>query len=228
MRGTFALVGSGEYLPPMNAVDHFLLERLDRPARVACLPTVAGTEGEDRIRYWSELGMNHFTLLGAQVESLRVIDRKSANNPELAERIRACNFIYLSGGNPIYLLNTLQDSLVWTAIRGVVDEGGALVGCSAGAMVMGERIAFFPSSKEAFKFLPQVVVLPHFDEMPSAMVRIVKTFLSSGFTLLGVEGNTALACSATEKVVVGSGGVTVWNRHIHRRFTNGEALPLFT
>ena len=32
-----ALVGSGEYLPPMEPVDRFLLSRLEDPLRVVCL-----------------------------------------------------------------------------------------------------------------------------------------------------------------------------------------------
>ena len=67
-----ALVGSGEYLPPIEAVDRALLERLDGPARVVCLPTAAGTEGAERIRYWSELGVRHFARLGAAAEAVGV------------------------------------------------------------------------------------------------------------------------------------------------------------
>ena len=44
-----ALVGSGEYLPPMDPVDRILLSRLPGPPRVVCLPTAAGTEGAERI-----------------------------------------------------------------------------------------------------------------------------------------------------------------------------------
>ncbi len=60
MWGTLALVGSGEYLPPMEPVDRLLLARLGGEARVVCLPTAAATEGAERIRYWSELGVRHF------------------------------------------------------------------------------------------------------------------------------------------------------------------------
>lgn len=48
-----ALVGSGEYLPPMEAVDRYLLGLLKTEAHVICLPTAAGREGSERIDYWS-------------------------------------------------------------------------------------------------------------------------------------------------------------------------------
>ena len=80
-----ALVGSGEYLPPMEAVDRYLLGLLKGEPHVICLPTAAGTEGAERINYWSELGEAHFSRLGAEVESLPVIDPSSANDPDLAQ-----------------------------------------------------------------------------------------------------------------------------------------------
>ena len=95
-----ALVGSGEYLPPMEAVDRYLLGQLTSEPHVICLPTAAGTEGLERITYWMELGKSHFSRLGVEVESLPVVDQASANDPALAERIRQANFIYLSGGKP--------------------------------------------------------------------------------------------------------------------------------
>ena len=58
--GRLALVGSGEYLPAMEPVDRYLLGQLAQPARVVCLPTAAGTEGEERIEYWSNLGTSIF------------------------------------------------------------------------------------------------------------------------------------------------------------------------
>jgi hypothetical protein len=53
-----ALVGSGEYLPPIEPVDRQLINRLPAPVRVVCLPTAVGTEGDERIDYWSRLGVD--------------------------------------------------------------------------------------------------------------------------------------------------------------------------
>ena len=75
-----ALVGSGEYLPPIAPLDRALINRLAAPVRVVCLPTAAGTEGPERIAYWSRLGVKHFSGLGVQVQALPVIDRASARS----------------------------------------------------------------------------------------------------------------------------------------------------
>ena len=219
-----ALIGSGEYLPPIQAVDRDLLAQLDEPARVVCLPTAAGTEGLERIAYWSDLGVAHFTQLGAQAEALPIIDTASANNPEFARRIGDANFVYLSGGKPSYLYQTLQGSLAWQAIQEVLARGGILAGCSAGAMIMGARIPGFPRWQSAFGLLPETVVIPHFEEMSAVMVKLARFLSTRRLTLLGIEGNTALVAQNSHYRVSGSGGVTVWNRSRKQRYTQGEMI----
>jgi cyanophycinase len=219
-----ALVGSGEYLPAMESVDRYLLGQLKTEAYVICLPTAAGMEGTERISYWMELGKAHFSKLGAEVDSLPVIDTPSANSAEFAERIRQSNFIYLSGGKPNYLYRTLVGSLVWVAIMEVLGQGGVVAGCSAGAMIMGERFPSFPHAKQAFGLVRGAIIMPHFDEIPKAMTNSLHRMVRDHESLLGIEGNTALVGEIDEYQVVGSGGVVVWNQQERRRYTQGEQV----
>lgn len=219
-----ALVGSGEYLPPMEPVDRYLLGQLIGEPRVVCLPTAAGSEGTARINYWLELGEKHFSGLGVRVESLPVIDAASANNPELVEKIRQANFVYLSGGKPNYLYLTMADSLAWAGIMEVYQKDGVLAGCSAGAMIMGESIPGIPRLKPAFSLLKGAVIMPHFDELPSMMTNTLHMLVRSEHTLLGIEGNTALVGRGESYQVAGSGGVVVWSKKGKVRYTNGQAV----
>jgi cyanophycinase len=219
---TIALVGSGEDLPPMQPVDRELILRLGELARVVCLPTAAGKEGAERIDYWLRLGVEHFTSLGAQVESLPVIDRLSAGDPRMAEKVAAANFVYLSGGSPGYLYSTLSGTQVWDAIRSVLAAGGMLAGCSAGAMVLGEKIFSFPRWKTAFNLLPGSAIIPHFDELPAWLVRPLRWLAGSHTTLLGIEGDTALIVDGNHTEVLGVRGVTVWNKLGRVRYTHGQ------
>ena len=219
-----ALVGSGEYLPPMEPVDRNLINRLKEPPRVACLPTAAGQEGDERIEYWSRLGVEHFTRLGAGVEAVPVIDRTSANDEALAETIAGVNFIYLSGGKPRYLYETLEGSLTWKAILSVLESGGVLAGCSAGAMILGEMFYGLPGWRTGFNFIPGVTILPHFDEIPQPRIQSIRDSIEGNLTLLGIEGNTALLKSGEQYEVIGSGGVTLWSRTDKTRYTHGP-LP---
>ncbi len=222
-----ALVGSGEYLPAMELVDRELIRRLAEPPRVVCLPTAAGQEGPERIGYWSRLGVEHFTRLGAQVQALPVIDQASAHDSELARTVAGANFVYLSGGKPSYLYQTLAGSPVWAAIESVLARGGLLAGCSAGAMIMGEKILGFPvlNLKPGFNFLPGIVIMPHFDEIPQNLRTLVHTLTGPKRTLVGIEGNTALVVTEARLEVLGSGGVTVWNRTGPTRYAQGP-LPV--
>jgi cyanophycinase len=117
----------------MRLVDTKLLARLnkDKP-KVVCLPTAAGTEGSERIRYWSKLGTHHFTALGAEVEAVGIIDRATAHDEVLVAKVQAADFVYLSGGQPTYLYETLVDSPAFAAIEGVLHKGGIVAGVAPG------------------------------------------------------------------------------------------------
>lgn len=216
-----ALVGSGEYLPPMEPVDRQLIARLPEAPRVVCLPTAAGREGPERVEYWSSLGLEHFARLGADVQALPVIDRESADDPKLAERIAGANFIYLSGGKPDYLYATLQDTRTWKAILAVLERGGLLAGCSAGAMIQGEKFFGFPGWKNGFNLLPRKTIIPHYDEIPESMLVPMRLLAGKTLTILGIEANTALLKTSAGYEVLGSGGVTVWNKAGKARHTQG-------
>jgi cyanophycinase len=216
-----AMAGSGEYLPGMDEVDRELLARLAGEPRVVCLPTAAGAEGNERIHYWSQLGIEHFQHLGAEVEALPVIDRSSADDPKLAEKIAAANFIYFSGGSPGYLMDCLAGSLAWGAVQEVLAQGGLLAGCSAGAMIQGEKFYGFPGWKPGFALLPGVTILPHYDEVPELLVRVLHPLSPGGLVLIGVEGYTALLVDEDRYEVLGSRGVTVWDHHTKTRYTRG-------
>ena len=201
MNGTLALVGSGEYLPPMEPVDRLLLSRVRGEPRVVCLPTAAGTEGQTSIAHWSTLGVEHFTRLGARAEAVEVIDRASANDESLAARIRAANFVYLSGGKPDYLFKTLNGSAAWAAIISVLENGGVVAGCSAG-----------------------VIIMPHFDEFGgSAFVGLLKAMMGKT-TLLGIDGDTALVRNDGRYEVAGAGTVTVLKGRLKTRRTHGQVV----
>jgi cyanophycinase len=211
----------------MEPVDRFLLGRVASAPRVVCLPTAAGAEGAERTAYWSRLGVEHFARLGAHAEAVPIVDRGSAEDEALAARIRAANFVYLSGGDPDYLFKTLSGAAAWRAVKDVLDHGGVVAGCSAGAMICGGYYPTFPTLwpwRRAFNLAPQAVVVPHFDEMPAAFAWLVKAMLPPASILLGVEGNTALVLRDDASEVVGAGGVTVWDRRRKRRYVHGERV----
>lgn len=135
--GTAAMVGAREYLPAMEPVDRVLLSYLNTSARFVVLPTASAPDGPRVPQRWAHRGIEHFTRLGAEVQPVMLLTREDAENPALAEQIAWANFVYLSGGKPRYLLETLQGTPAWQAIQHVYESGGVVTGCSAGAMVLG-------------------------------------------------------------------------------------------
>lgn len=219
--GHLCLVGAGEYLEAMAPVDAELLAltvaaRDGRPPRVVCLPTAAGTEGEKVVSRWMGMGVEHFRRLGADVEALRIIDRATADDEGMATAIAGADVIYLSGGKPPHLVDSLAGTPTWRAILEVVAAGGVLAGCSAGAMILGQWIPSWPaltSYRESFALVPNAIVLPHFDEFFGRIAAIAQLSRPPGSYLLGVDGMTGLLVGADGWRVLGQRRVVVDDRH---------------
>ena len=154
---------------------------------------------------------------------MRVWDRDSANDPALAERIAGADFVYLSGGNPGYLHRTLESTPAWDAILQVIGQGGLLAGCSAGAMIQGEAFTGLPRPHDGFGLWPGIHIIPHFDEIPPAIVSAMRLAVGRKRTLVGVNGNTALVHNDGAYHVLGD-EVTVWTPNSKTRHGAGE-LP---
>ncbi len=195
--GPLALVGSGEYLPVMAAVDSMLIG--GRPPRYVQLPTAAAPEGESRLKYWLDLGAAQAERLGVQQVPVLVRDRGDADSPELAALIDGAGLVYLSGGSPGYLAQTLRGTRVWHAIVAAWQAGAALAGCSAGAMAL---TGWVPSMRAIHRqpdaglgLLPHLRVLPHFDKMlgwvPDLLTRAV-LHPPDGTAVVGIDEDTAM------------------------------------
>ena len=111
MNGSLALVGSGEYLSAMASFEKSLIEdgiKNGKRAIYVQIPTAAGQESDDRLEYWKQLGKAQADRLGVDSIFLPIFTRDDANNPEYATLIKDCALIYMSGGDPHYLAETLM------------------------------------------------------------------------------------------------------------------------
>ena len=227
-QGTLALIGAGEFLPRIAVVDKMLLERINGTPRVVVLPTASAPDGVGVPERWAEMGVDHFSQLGAAVEAVMLLQREDADDASIVAKIAAANFVYFSGGKPRYLLETLKDTAAWQAIMNVLAEGGVLAGCSAGAMVLGGELFDFPKlwrTIPAFGLAPEIIVIPHFDEIPPALTSTI-SLTKRKLTLTGIDGSTALVRSNGFWSVYGSGGVTVFDGNKKTRYHAGDQVPL--
>ena len=224
--GTLALTGSGEYLPNMEKVDRLLLDRVGGSPRVVCLSTAAAPDGPATVAHWNKLGVDHFSKLGAQVEAVQILTHADANNNAFVDKLRAANFVYLSGGKPDYLHKTLADTQAFAALNDLLQRGGVVAGCSAGAMIWGQKIPSFPTIlpfRSVFNYLPGAIIMPHFDEFGDRWGSAIKLILGDS-TILGIDGYTALVGHNGAYTSSGLGGVTVWDKKQKMRYTDGQTV----
>jgi cyanophycinase len=229
MAGPIALVGSGEYTKAMLEIERGLLA--GRAPRYVQLPTAAGRESPARIRYWVELGRTQAERLGVESVPLVVTDRAMAEDPDIAAQVAGAGLIYLSGGSPAYLADSLRGTVLWESIVDTWRGGAALAGCSAGAMAMADRVPdlFRPSGgdRAGLALLPHISVLPHFDAMlrrtPDLLTR---PFLRprAGVTLVGVDNKTALVGGPERFTVAGQGSAWLLGHGPRRGFAAGTVL----
>jgi cyanophycinase len=234
MAGTLALVGAGEFLESMSGVDRQLLDRAGGN-NVVILPTASAPDGAGVPERWIKLGVDHFTRLGAQADGVLALDRAGCDDPANADRVRAANLIYFSGGKPDYLRSTLDGTAVWSAVQEVFDRGGVIAGCSAGAMILGGYVPDFSLKagvpwinrwRASFALVPDAIVVPHYDEFPEVMVSLMFGRRPPGSYLIGIDGHTALVGLDHTWQVLGAGRVTVRRGRETKRYTTGQTVPL--
>lgn len=237
MAGLMALLGSGEYLPVMDDTDLFLLKQtsaVERPARVVCLPTAAGLEGDDTVNRWMKMGEEHFRNLGAEAVALPITNRVEADNLEYLKLIDQADLIYFSGGNPSHLYESMQGSSVWEKIMAAWQRGAVLAGCSAGAMFVGQYLPDFRGfrlrNKEVFGLLPGSHIFPHFDKMASyrgITLPILQKLLNQDEYALGLDEDTALVGRPGEQwEVMGRQQVYVITRDEVKAYHVGQKVTL--
>jgi cyanophycinase len=195
--GPVALVGSGEYLPVLEHVERALLA--GRPGRYVQLATAAAPEGRAVLTRWHDLGARAAARIGVEQVVVPVVDRDGALDPANAALIEGAGLVYLSGGNPKFLADTLRDTPVWTAILAAWQGGAALAGCSAGAMALSGSLPDIRHPwREALPGLgvvPTVEVLPHFDAFAARMPDLVLRRVAgapAGVRVIGIDEDTAL------------------------------------
>lgn len=234
MSGVVCLVGSGEFTPAMDELDRELLGSTGRRRpRVALLPTASMPDGDDVFSRWAEMGRQHFTALGAEVEALGVRTGLDADDPVFAQAIGEADLVYLSGGKPDYLHEALMGSLVAAALASAHDRGTIVVGCSAGAMALAEhRLRFVRRLRMPWRwaaglgFVSGVAVAPHYDALPEVLLLPMLLRAPAGSRVLGIDEETAVVKSDHGWQIRGRGRVTMWEGRHRTRHRAGEILQL--
>ncbi len=231
--GTLALVGSGEYLPVMAELESSLIQS-GPSLRYVQLATAAGQESSERLRYWERIGKEQADRIGAQQVFLPIFTREDAMRIDFAEKIQGAGLIYLSGGDPHYLAQTLIGTPVWDAIIASWKSGSSLAGCSAGAMAFGPDIPHFRKMKETgdigFGLLPHIRVIPHYNKffkwIPDSAAQL---FLKApeGVRIVGIDESTAIVTNNLKVWnIYGEGHVHLLNGRNAGKYPAGDEIEI--
>jgi cyanophycinase-like exopeptidase len=234
MSGPVALIGGGEFTAALAAVDAKLLAATGRRRpRVAILPTAQVPGGPACVLRVAALGQEQFAKLGAEVESVDVRDRASADDPAHAQAIGEADVIYVCDGSAGYLRSALAGSAVWEAVRSAHTRGTILVGSGGGAAVLGARAADIGARigwplawPEALGAAEGVAVLAAYDARPEPVMAMLAMGAPRGLTVLGIDRETAVIGRDGAWEVHGRARVTVWRGRHRQRHRCGDAFRL--
>ena len=210
--------------PDLKAIE--LAGGFNAPIRI--IPTAAAPDNNHQRA--GNNGMRWFQSLGAKdVVSLPLIDKTSANNPEIADSLRDAKLIYLLGGFTHYLGQTLKDSLAWQAALDAYRNGAVIAGSSAGAMVMCQ-FYYDPSSGkvvDGLNLVPNSLVLPHHNTFGKNWApKLAKQI--PAVTLIGIDEQTGMIDNGAHNSwnVYGAWSVTLYRKGSMEAFSAGETFSL--
>jgi cyanophycinase len=232
VNGAIALVGSGEFTPALESLDRELLAATGRSKpRVAIVPAIS--RGDGALVRWAEIGRQHFTALGAEVEPVLVRSRADADDPAHAQAVGEADLVYLSGGQADFLCRTLAGSFLESTLRQALVRGAVIAGCSAGASVLADhrysvrrRMGWPFSWQRGLGFVRGVAVAPDYNARPEVLRLLFILRPPRGTVVLGIDRHTALLGRGDTWQVQGEGRVTVWRGRRRVRYRDGDLVRL--
>ncbi len=238
IKGTVALIGSGELSGTMVETHKALLAKNSLKAKAYFLDTPAGFQ--ENVDLIARRAVQFFEQ---QVQhKMSVASFKSAKGASSGERERffqllsEAGFVLIGPGSPTYTVRQLQGTPVPALLSAMVTRGGCLAVASAAALTMGThtlpvyevyKVGEELHWKEGLNILGflglDLVVIPHWNNaeggnhdtrfcyMGKKRFQILESMLPAGSTILGLDEHTAciLDFSTNSAAVKGLGKVTV-------------------
>ena len=225
MSGKLALIGGDEFRRGCEAMDEAILKETGKSSPVVLIvPTAAAFENPARA---ADNGVKYFAALGADARPTMVLNNCDAESAEFASEIQSADVVYLTGGSPTHLLESLKESAVLAAILKELERGAILAGSSAGAMVMGSWMRF-RDWRPALEIADGVASLPHHERYdPSAVSRELRERAPDDLTaVLGIDGRSGAISGLEGWTALGAGHVTVYRKNGWERLTHGDVFTV--
>lgn len=223
MSGLIALVGGNEFRPDCEPMDRALLAKIGDKPEVVIVPTAAAQENPALA---AENGVRYFMRLGARAKAAMVIDSATGRETKWVTMIQGADLVYLTGGDPVYLLKTMRKAPAWKAALEVWKSGRMLAGSSAGAMICGGSL-WAPGEGwcEGLGLLPGIAVIPHHARLAALWnAEQMRASLPKEVILVGIDEATALLGPPWQ--VIGPGKVALYKTAKPEIYTHGQFVDL--
>lgn len=213
--GYLLLEGGAEFKGRMVEADSRALALAGgEHAAVDIIPAAAAPDNNHQRA--GQNGVDWFRRIGARNAVCRLlIDRNSAKNQQIADQLRSSRLVFLLGGFPSYLAQSLEGTDSWRSICSVYHGGGVIGGSSAGAMVLCEKFydPFSHKVMAGLNLMPGICLIPHHNTNGFAWVKRLCHLLPD-VCMLGIDEETGIINDALYGgwTVYGSGKVVFYNQ----------------
>ena len=193
------------------------------PASLAVLPTAAFHENPQLA---AANGLAHFERLGAKPYAVMIVDGATANDQNLVNQLRKADFVYLTGGSPTHLLDSLRGSRAWDCLVEMWQGGVVIAGSSAGAMVLCETMLYRGQLFDGLRLIRRVAVVPHFENSSPGSIERLQSDIPANLILFGIDSATGCIRIGSQWQVMGVGKVTIITKSNCLSVPAGEEFDL--
>src|SRR5512143_1286113 len=223
MSGWLALHGGGEFQRGSEIGDRRLVVAAGgADARVIIVPAAAAREYPEMA---ARHGVQWCRQSGAQADAAMVVDARSADDSAIVAKVESATLIYLPGGDPVMLVETLRHSQAWRAIVTARERGVSIGGASAGAMALGGKM-WNPRTGgliDGLGLIP-IVTLPHFEAERIDRAQALRQQLDRATRLFGIAERTSAIWDGSNWNVWGPGEVVEVTFEGARHYQSGESF----
>lgn len=160
-----------------------------------------------------------------QVSQFGITDIEQILNPNnlTKQKLKEASGIFIGGGNTYQLLNALKETCAFENLKEYVENGGLVMGGSAGALIFGERIDTCLKDElvikscndenkvglkdtKGFNCINGYSIFPHYKKLPEQYAdtqKRVEKLLKQGYNLVCLPEETSLWINGDQMKVIG-------------------------
>ena len=209
MSGWLALVGGHEWTDGTRPIDEMLIKE-SGAKEVLVVPTAAAYEQPQKV---VAAATAYFGELGVKVKAANVYGRSAALDKANAKAVRGAKLVYFGDGSPLHMRSVFKDTPWWDALVEAWNDGTAVAGTGAGAMVLGDPMVDPRGGAYTLGLglLPSMAAMTKTHDWHDETKRRTIQLATKGLPLVAVDDATAALRSPKGTwSVLGVGAATVY------------------